>query len=343
MILTLAEKLYGFFADSYHRKWDKRGGWRAPVPVISVGNITVGGNGKTPFVIALVKLLEQYFPHLQDRNRIAVLSRGYGRKSKELTIVEIDSHWEESGDEPLLIKRNCPKSLVISNASRIESAKVAANEFGAKLIILDDGFQHRSLARDIDLVLLDSDFPFDNGHLLPAGRLRERPPAISRASAVVSVGRGEAAKVVAEAHGKRLFHVTPAALADSWPDWPTGPSFLLTGVARPDRVKSFLAKAGVNVAGHRAFRDHHAFTENELGAVVEEARRSNAVAVLTTAKDNIRIRSWNGALPLVEIPYELSILESDELILWIRTLIDFVGLFENQRVQSKCFRGQPIP
>lgn len=321
MILTLAERLYGFFVESYHRKWDKRGGWRAPVPVISVGNITVGGNGKTPFVIALVKLLEQHFPYLHERNRIAILSRGYGRQRKELTIVEIDSHWEESGDEPLLIKRSCPKSLVISNASRVESAKVAANEFGAKLIILDDGFQHRSLARDIDFVLLDSDFPFDNGHLLPAGRLRERPPAVSRASAVVSIGTGAAAKVVSEANGKQLFHAEPLSLTESWTDKPIGPVFLLTGVARPERVRMFLEKYGIKIVGHRAFRDHHPFIESELGVVAEEARRSNAVAVLTTAKDNIRIHSWNGSLPLVEIPYDLSILESDELISWIGTFI----------------------
>ncbi len=322
MILTLAEKLYGVFADTYHRKWDKRGGWRAPVPVISVGNITVGGNGKTPFVIALVKLFEQKFPHLRERNRIAILSRGYGRKSKELTIVEIDSHWEESGDEPLLIKRSCPNALVIANARRVESAKVAANEFGARLILLDDGFQHRPLARDIDLVMLDSEFPFDNGRLLPAGRLRERTTAIFRASAVIFVGIGEASKTVAEVHGKPEFQAVPASLTESWADKPSGPVFLLTGIARPDRVRNYLEKANIQVVGHRVFRDHHAFLDTELLSVADEARSLNAEVVLTTAKDSIRIRSWQGSLPLKIIPYDLAISRPDDLITWMQTRIE---------------------
>lgn len=321
MILPLAERAYGFFAGAYHRHWDKRGGWRAPVPVISVGNITVGGNGKTPFVIALVKLLEKHFPHLQERNRIAVLSRGYGRKSKELTIVEIDSHWEESGDEPLLIKRSCPKALVISNASRVESAKVAANEFGAMLIILDDGFQHRALARDIDIVLLDSQAPLENGRLLPAGRLRERPSGLARASVFVAVGTGSAVEPLSRAFDKPLYHLTAAPLAQEWLQTRSVPAFLLTGVARPDRVRGSLEKSDFVIKGHRAFRDHHAFSNNDLNEVLRAAHAAKAEVVLTTGKDKARILSWNGHIPLIEIPYSVILTEEEKFVDWIHKYV----------------------
>ncbi|NUO18312.1 tetraacyldisaccharide 4'-kinase [bacterium] len=323
MILALAEYAYGVVAGAYHRHWDRRGGWRAPVPVISVGNITVGGNGKTPFVIALIKLLEQHFPHLRERNRIAVLSRGYGRKSKELTIAEIDSHWQDTGDEPLLIKRSCPQTLVISNANRVESAKVAANDFGAKLIILDDGFQHRRLARDVDLVLLDSMMPIDNGKMLPAGRLREHPSSLGRATALVTVGSGESAVPYAKSFNKISWRALPAKLSQTWADKPKGPCFLVTGVARPNRVKLSAESVGIQIVGERAFRDHHVFSEQELKNVSREAENAGADVILTTSKDYIRMYPWRGSLQIVVIPYSLEIMDSENFVNWLSTKVDF--------------------
>ncbi|MCB9368427.1 MAG: tetraacyldisaccharide 4'-kinase [Calditrichaeota bacterium] len=320
-MLTLAEKIYGSLSGSYHRKWDKRGGWKAPVPVISVGNITVGGNGKTPFTIELVRLLSDRFESLRGENGIAILSRGYGRRAKDLCVVQTDADFKESGDEPLLIKRNSPSALVIAYANRVESARFAVEHFGAKLIILDDGFQHRPLARDLDIVLLDSERPLGNGHLLPAGRLRERPAALNRTDLIVSVGQEGAAEAIALKIGKPLMHATtntsvPEGLASRM-----GPVYLLTAIARSSRVRQTAEDMKLNVVGHARFRDHHAFSGKELDTADQTARKLGASAILTTSKDMIRIPSWHGNLPLFEIPFRISLAESDQLLSRVEGLL----------------------
>lgn len=315
---SLAAAIYGWAATAYHRRWDRRGGTKVGVPVISVGNITVGGNGKTPFVIELVRQLEQHFGDLCEPNRIAVLSRGYGRKSSAMTIVESGRSWQECGDEPLLIKRACPNALVISYAKRVVSARQAIDKFGARLILLDDGFQHRQLARDFDLVLLDSEEPFGNGKLLPAGTLRERPDALVRATHLFQVGESSNGRMAVERFGKQLGQV--AIVPPILPGLEGKPLGLLTGVARPERVRSSLEKAGIRVVFHRAFRDHHGFLPAELDSVHRAAERAGAVAVLTTSKDRARISSWDGGLPLVEIPHTLRITGLESLFTQLERL-----------------------
>jgi len=321
MCLSLTEKIYGCFAALYHKRWDSRGGWRASVPVISVGNITVGGNGKTPFVIELVRVLNENFPELAEPNRIAVLSRGYGRKFREMCVVETDTDFLRSGDEPLLIKRAYPSSLVISYAKRVVSARIAVEKFGARVILLDDGFQHRPLARDIDLVMLDSEQPFHNGRLLPAGRLRERPSALKRATAFVSVGGGEEVAKLAAEFDKPIFRARETSPFETWQARPEEKAFLLTGIARPERVRSFLEQSEIDIVGHKQFRDHHEFSASDLYKVSEDAAKSGATVVMTTSKDRIRIPSWQGSLPIVEIPYQLTISEQKSFVSLLKTAI----------------------
>jgi tetraacyldisaccharide 4'-kinase len=317
MIRWLAESAYRIASTSYHRRWDKRGGWRASVPVISVGNLTVGGNGKTPFVIALVKLLQEQYPKLHEQNRIAILSRGYGRKSKELAVVETDSIWQESGDEPLLIKRNCPSTVVISHAKRVESTQYAIEKFGSKLIILDDGFQHRPLARDIDLVLLDAKEPLGNSHLLPAGTLREPAASLSRATAFISIGQGGTVEPLAVRFGKPLFHAKAVSLPEKWKNSIPLPTFLLTGIARPERVIKLIENEGIKIVGHRSFRDHHEFTPQELLSVEREALKKGAKSLIVTSKDFIRIQPRSGILKILEIPHSLAVEDTQRLISFI--------------------------
>lgn len=322
MILTLSEKLYGSLSSSYHRKWDRQGGWKAPVPVISVGNITIGGNGKTPFVIALIGLLTERFETLRGEHKIAILSRGYGRRSKELCVVTPTTDFKESGDEPLLLKRSWPNSLVISHAKRVESAKIAVEKFGATLIILDDGFQHRPLARDLDIVLLDSERPLGNGHLIPAGQLRENPAALNRATTIVSVGQGGAAPQFAAKLSKPHVVALPKTNLPHSLSPPSGPVLLLTAVARPYRVRMMAEELGIRVLKHSAFRDHHVFTARELASIAKEAQVSGVVAVLTTSKDIVRIPSWTGCLPLLEIPYQIAISKPDPIIEQVARLLE---------------------
>lgn len=322
MIGWLAERAYSAASLFYHRLWDKRGGERVEVPVISVGNLTVGGNGKTPFVILLAKLLQENYPFLSEHNAIAILSRGYGRKSKELVVVEAQTPWQESGDEPLLIKRSVPSTLVIAHAKRIESARMAIDRFGSRLIILDDGFQHRPLARDIDLVLMDSESPLGNGHLLPVGTLREPTHALNRATALISVGKGSAVEPLAAQFGRPMFHVEPSLLTKSWGQSIPQPAYLVTGIARPERVVRLLESANVTLAGHKAFRDHHEFTANELISLESEALRQGAVSLLTTSKDMLRIHPYNGKLMVNVIPYELTSSDSSLLLAMLAKQLD---------------------
>lgn len=314
MILRIPEYFYGVGARLFHRYWDRQGGWKAPVPVLSVGNITVGGTGKTPFVIALARLLSLQFPDLADQDRIAVLSRGYGRKSRELVVVTEFSDWREAGDEPLLIKRSCPGLLVISCAKRVESARFAVKKYGTKLIILDDGFQHRALARDIDMVVLDALNPLGNGRLLPAGPLREPVSALARASAFVVNGEGSTAEQLADRFGKTIIHVASVPLSEAWSSSVTQPAFLLTGIARPERVRQSLEDAGIRLVGHRAYRDHHAFSAREFRSVQIDAQKRGASSILMTGKDKVRMSPIQGGLPVIEIPHELKITLAQELI-----------------------------
>jgi len=295
-----ASLAYRALARRHHTRFDPARAFRSSVPVISVGNIVVGGSGKTPCVIALVKLLWELAPELAAPNAMAVLSRGYRRERHDLVVVEPQMDYRECGDEPLLIKRALPNAAVVVHADRSLAAKHATGKLGARLLILDDGFQHRRLARDLDLVLVGGEFPLGNGYCLPAGPLREPPESLHRASVLIGVGeKTEAAKKLAEK--LRLLWITalpktaiPVELSTNL----STPIFLLTSIARPSRVYNILLNMGLNVVGGRKFRDHHQFSRVDIEQVIHRARESGARAVVTTAKDAVRLPEWKSDLPL---------------------------------------------
>ena len=166
--MRLAESVYGFGLNLRNGRYDRPGSQTLlPIPVISIGNITVGGTGKTPLVIDLVKRLEKmgFSP--------AVVSRGY------------KSVRGEPNDEELLIRQSCPSAICVSNPDRVVAANIAHRQFGADIIVLDDGFQHRRLARTIDVLLIDATCPFGYNHLLPRGLLREPLTELKRATLFV--------------------------------------------------------------------------------------------------------------------------------------------------------------
>ncbi|MDD5087633.1 MAG: tetraacyldisaccharide 4'-kinase [bacterium] len=299
--LTVPASLaYRALARRYHARFDRARAGRASVPVISVGNIVVGGSGKTPTVIALGKLIAEIAPELAAPNAIAVLSRGYRRTRTDLVVVEAQMDDRECGDEPLLIKRALPNAAVVVHADRFFSAAHATQELGARLIILDDGFQHRRLARDLDLVLVDGESPLGNGWCLPAGPLREPAESLRRASVLVGVGETavEAEKLAREMGlmwiTARPKTVIPCELSTN----PSTPVFLLTSIARPSRVYNILKNMRINVVGGRAFRDHHHFCHRDIRQVIHSAIHAGAQAIVTTAKDAIRLPEWTGELPL---------------------------------------------
>jgi len=240
-------------------------------PVVSVGNISVGGSGKTPFVIALGELLKQ--------RGIAfdVLSRGYGRNSTEIAVVEPGGTAAQFGDEPLLIAQKLGVPVIVG-ADRYQAGLLAEKQFPARLHLLDDGFQHRRLHRDFDVVLLPrEDF---RGSLLPFGRLREPISSLRRADAIVL------------SEPLRIIGATPEA----WPVRrvvsPPAVSERMTafcGIARPSQFFATLRELGHDQWGQLSFPDHHRYHQPDIDRLLRLRSRAGATAFITTEKDLINL------------------------------------------------------
>jgi tetraacyldisaccharide 4'-kinase len=318
VILTAASKLYGA-AATWRRSWYASNGSRQrrlTRPVVSVGNLSVGGTGKTPTVAHLARLLAArgYQPD--------VLTRGYGRRApaSAITVVSKDSTVESTGDEPLMLARALAGVPVIVCADRYR-AGLFAETLGTNLHLLDDGFQHLKLARDVDLVLVGDDDLTDR--VLPAGRLREPLAAASAADAVIVPDRSKVAdetirRAVGAARSFRLRRTigTPAR---------AGTVFAVAGIARPGRFFEDLRAAGWNVAGTLAFPDHHPYTSGDIERIVRAARESGAAEVVTTEKDGVRFENHQvGGLAVTLVPLTVSIEPADEFAAW---LVDRLAAF----------------
>ena len=247
-------------------------------PVISIGNLSIGGSGKTPLTIRLAELLRE------QGIAVDVLSRGYGRQSTQVQRVDPEGRAEEYGDEPLLIARseNIP---VYVGADRYAAGLLAESESPApRLHLLDDGFQHRRLARDLDIVVLHStDFAT---HLLPAGRLREPIASLSRAQTLVLRDEDHGLESQLRARG---FH-QPIWWMSRRLDVPSCNRVIaFCAVGRPDEFLSGLRVRGVLVAAARAWRDHHRWSQHDIADLVELQRQHQADAFLTTEKDLVRL------------------------------------------------------
>jgi tetraacyldisaccharide 4'-kinase len=243
-------------------------------PVISVGSISAGGAGKTPFVIFLGEFLQEHGV------RFDVLSRGYGRKSRGVRVVDRNGSPAEYGDEPLLISRRlgCP---VVVGESRCEAGLLAEKQFGAELHLLDDGFQHRQLARDLNVVLLTAEDLSDT--LLPIGRLREPIRALERADILAVMEGVDTGRVPAIPNrtwrlrrGIRLRATSQAPL-------------VFCGIARPKRFFDQLGAIGVRAVARQTYPDHHAYTGDDVEALLNLARRNHADGFITTEKDAINL------------------------------------------------------
>jgi len=266
-------------------------------PVISVGNISVGGSGKTPFVITLGELL------ISRGIRFDVLSRGYGRKTRGVALVDRNGSPEEFGDEPLLIARKLNVPVAVGE-NRFKAGLFAENEFGPQLHLLDDGFQHRSLARDFDIVLLNSEDSSDR--LLPAGRLREPVSSLRRANAVVLTNGTPADSF--PLGGKFIWHVRRGVLATKVPDRP----IVFCGIARPKNFVSQLRDTGITPAAEFFYRDHHAYTEHDIRDLLKLREQKGANGYVTTEKDALNLGRFRTALsPLAVVPVTLELLDSD--------------------------------
>jgi tetraacyldisaccharide 4'-kinase len=250
-------------------------------PVISVGGLSAGGSGKTPFVIALGELLKERGIGFD------VLSRGYRRKTRGVLVVEPEGDPAAFGDEPLLIARRLGVPVIVGER-RYEAGRVAEQKFPSQLHVLDDGFQHRSLFRNFDMVLLTPDDFRDQ--LLPSGRLREPLSSLERADAIV-LPSGLVAEHVAFGQ-KPVWRVDRELILPSLPSTP----IVFCGIARPEQFFAQVAAAGITAAAQLSFGDHHAYGQGDVQRLLSARTKLNAGGFLTTEKDAVNLGPLQRAL-----------------------------------------------
>ncbi len=307
--MSFASDLYARAARARRRSWERPGRRRAlDRAVVSVGNLRVGGTGKTPVVSHVAQVL------LAAGERPAILSRGYARRSPSAAVVvvsdgvRIRGDLDRSGDEPLMLARALPGVVVLVCADRHRAGRVAEGTLGTTVHVLDDGFQHLPLARDVDLVIVTAD-DLQDPRTLPSGRLREAlgTAALADAILVPDVTADEAAGIATRLGAPRGFAIRttvgpPRRLdveAVSAPLEPGTPVLAVAGIARPERFFDAAARTGHPVAGTMVFRDHHRYSASDVRRLVSAAARSGAGAILTTEKDSMRLlafRPWPMAL-----------------------------------------------
>jgi tetraacyldisaccharide 4'-kinase len=332
--MSLSSFLYATAARGRREWYASRRTWRKRLerPVISIGNVAVGGSGKTPTVAHLAKVL------LEAGHPPAILTRGHARAtpSDGGTVGSDGSRMmadlDRAGDEPLMLARQLPAVPVLVSADRYLAGAIAERKLGATVHLLDDGFQHFQLERDVDLVLMAPD-EIHKAATLPSGRLREPLDAVRRASALVvsTTDPDEAAAVGAAVGLSTVFRlrrflerprlVEPAGRVVS----PAAGTrvLALAGLARPERFFADLAEDGWTVAGQLAFRDHHRYTPADVTRIVAEMRAARAVMVLTTEKDLMRLLPLRPLpVPVAWTPMQVSIEPAAEFREWVRGRLD---------------------
>jgi tetraacyldisaccharide 4'-kinase len=269
-------------------------------PVVSIGNLSVGGSGKTPFVLLLGELL-------RSRDvKFDILSRGYGRKTKGVILVDPAGSSHDFGDEPLLIARRLGAPVIVGE-DRYQAGLFAETRFGPQLHLLDDGFQHRSLARDFDIVLITPEDTRDS--LLPVGRLREPTCSLARANAIVLTSGASADSFPLD--GKLLWRARRGILPEDVPPRPV----VFCGIARPKNFLAQLRTAGIEPVAEAFYRDHHAYTERDIQELLTLRQKSDAGGFVTTEKDAINLGAYMAALePLAVVPVKMELLESDNAV-----------------------------
>lgn len=283
-------------------------------PVISIGNLSTGGAGKTPLAIALAKALAARGIHVD------VLSRGYGRSSKLAAHVNADGTAEEFGDEPLVIAREAGVAVYVA-AERYEAGMMAeaalAKSAGCAVHLLDDGFQHRRLARDVNILLMNRQDWEDT--LLPAGNLREPLKAALRASVIAIPADDSTLEAELRAWGWRggVWHVRRQMEVPPI----DGAVAAFCGIARPEQFFAGLEAAGLQVASRTSFPDHHRYVQHDLDCLLDAARNVRAAAYVTTEKDLVRLAGLSallsGAVPLRIADLRVEIEDEDAALGWL--------------------------
>lgn len=326
-VLAPLSGLYGTAAFLRRKSYSQgfRKPRRLPCPTISIGNITTGGTGKTPMTIYLALILQK------AGLTPLVVSRGYkGSASPVGGIVSDGRHIlmsaAQSGDEPLLMAKRLAGVPVAVGKKRYDIAMTAIRRFSPDVILLDDGFQHFQLARDMDIVLLDNAHPLGNNRLLPAGPLREPLATLRLADIIVFTradrpGRAHPENLREQITEKPVFYACHVPVISqvisrhnlSKPDDQPQETdvlahrraFVLSGLADNSAFLDSVRELGTNIIGHQSFPDHHAYSAEDLAGVCRAARESKAEIIVTSGKDHVRFR--DRALP--DLPCDLVVLD----------------------------------
>jgi len=298
-------------------------------PVISVGNLSMGGTGKSPVVAAIAQWL------IDRGQRPAILSRGYARADAVDGVVVVSdgrgirSTLERSGDEPMMLARQVPGAIVCVSPDRHLAGTLAERELGATVHVLDDGFQHIELARDLD-ILVTTIGEIPNGKVIPAGKLREPIDAAARAQILV-VSDATAGAAAAEAWtlgisqscgaARRLAAPIRVREPGSGNRDPEGAVLAVAGIASPERFVRSLKETGWNVVDAMTFKDHHRYSSSDVAAIASRMQSSGATAVFTTDKDAVRFESHTPSFPLYRVPLIVEFDPSEPLFESIKAVL----------------------
>lgn len=293
-------------------------------PVISIGNITTGGTGKTPLVEYVARLISA------QGKKVCILTRGYGRKDPHLQVIVSDGYGvlaspSEAGDEPYLLATKLKGlAAVISSADRIAAGQEAIKDFGTDCFVLDDGFQHLRLARDLNIVTIDATNPWGGGRLLPHGRLRESIEGMSRADCVVitrcdhvetvsrlreEITRLTSGRPIFESQ-MRMVRVSPLKNGGETLAAPARVA-AFCAVGNPASFFENLRRAGYELAVEKAFPDHHVYSQGEIDSLNRAAKQAGADVLITSAKDAVKLRTLAFSIPCYVAEIEIAI-ENDE-------------------------------
>lgn len=336
------------------RLWCYRHGWfsiaRLPCRVVSVGNLTVGGTGKTPVVILLAQWL------LAKGQRVAILSRGYKRTNTGVHLLVSSGSGllaspSEAGDEPFLIAQRCPQAIVAVGADRVALGRWVLEKYPVDCIVLDDGFQHLALHRDVDLVLMDATDGAGLDALLPAGRLREPLTGLNRASAII-ITRAEVRQDVDEIRSRlREISCSPSSIVEvvfrpasfesimSGAQQPVGwglrkKAWLVSGIGNSRSFRRSAESIGIEILGESEFSDHHHYTPREIERIRSAVEVTGSEIVLTTEKDGGKL----GLLLTASDPWWMlrlgtEVVHGEEQL---RTLINVPPSAKNQHLEARA-------
>lgn len=301
---------------------------RLPVPVISIGNITVGGTGKTPLVEWVSRFIAS------NGRKVCILTRGYGRTTAANRIVVSDGSQvfadvEQSGDEPLWLAETLKGvAAVICDSDRVAAGQWAISNLGVDVFVLDDGFQHLQLARDLNILAIDATDPWGGGRMLPHGRLRESRRGVSRADCVIITRAEQGPDTAAlkrelrellgnqpvftsqmQTHRIERLTLPQGDLRNAVPQ----PVLAFCAIGNPVSFFDLVRREGLAVTQARAFPDHYKYKREDIRALSQDARNQAAASLITTAKDAVKLRDFDFDLPCYVLDIEISIDEQDKM------------------------------